>query len=142
MVPADGVPIEAGVRDLHDERVAAPLDAGRHLLHDQAGRMFVDLLEQARAHALAVEALLFRGDGAQKAASRRHRQVVHRRHEPFLQRWRALDHLLRVGKRNLRLVELRGREEDLRVPLAVGDRAIQHQPDANGVFPEPFAISM
>jgi hypothetical protein len=142
MVPADGVPVEAGVRDFHDQRVAATLDAGRHLLHDQAGRMFVHLLEQASAHALTVEALLLRGDGAQEAARRRHRQVVDRRHEPF----RSDGELATIFSASANGIfawsscVAAKKTCAFRSPSATARYSIS--PTANGVFPEPFAISM
>ena len=111
LVPAYRQPVEAGIRDLEQQRLLVALRARAQHLDHRVVRVLVHLVNQRAIRPDAGLALLFRADRLEERGLRQVRQLPHRVdarcHQPPLEPGRAFPHRHRVSKQDRRLVLVR-----------------------------------
>ncbi len=132
MLPTDGVPVEAAVRDLDQQRRPAALEAGAHLFDDRGARVFVHFIHKNTGRTQPVELRCIRRDWTEERPALRVTQVVDRLYNPATKLWGCRDHPGSIRPHNLGLIPRGCGRKHLRTCLAIGRQAIQANAGRHG----------
>jgi hypothetical protein len=144
VLPADRLPIPAGVRDLEQERLAPALGAGPHIRDHNIVIVFVDLVQE-RTVGPGTGLGAVGGDRSEEGAGRGVGQIPDRAPAGLLDPAREggglVHHRHGIPEQDLRLVQLRRSGVDLGSWFTISGEAVDPGTGSEGDLPLPLPIS-